>query len=326
MNSTPMFQVSLVALVAGLFLSAAQPAFANNVKVTPIGSHDGEFCRFDRAMILEDPDGTRLLYDAGRTVAGPNDPRLDRIDVILVSHMHGDHVGDRHIKRVNDGDCGKPEVSEKATSNTNSVNIALARKATIITGSEMPKFFAAKLKALGGAPGAAQLVRFGGSRKIGGVTITTVPAVHSNGIAGAMIGGELGDMLDAAGLTAYAGPPTGYVLTFSNGLVVYLSGDTGITAEQDSVVRRHYGAKLVVINIGDTFTTGPKEAAYVVNELIKPAAAIASHANEAATKGGKVIPGTRTDTFIKATRVPVYIPLSGRTMEFDPGGQCVAGC
>jgi len=167
---------------------------------------------------------------------------------------------------------------------------------------------------------------FGGSRKVGGVTITTVPAVHSNGIAGAMIGGELGDMLDAAGLSAYAGPPTGYVLTFSNGLVVYLSGDTGITAEQDAVVRRHYGARLVVINIGDTFTTGPKEAAYVVNELIKPTAVIASHANEAATKGGKVITGTRTDTFIKATRVPVYIPLSGRTMEFDRSGQCIAGC
>ncbi len=60
MISIPMFQFSLVALVAGLFLSAAQPAFfAKNVKVTPIGSHDGEFCRFDRAMILEDPDGTR---------------------------------------------------------------------------------------------------------------------------------------------------------------------------------------------------------------------------------------------------------------------------
>jgi len=326
MLSTSMFQFRLAALVAGLFLSAAQPSFAKNVRITPIGSHDGEFCRFDRAMILEDPDGTRLLYDAGRTVAGPNDSRLDRIDVILVSHMHGDHVGDRHIKRVNAGECGTPEVSEKATPNTNSVNIALASKATIITGSEMPKFFAGKLEALGGDPGAAQLVRFGGSRKVGGVTITTVPAVHSNGIAGEMVGGELGDMLDAAGLTAYAGPPTGYVLTFSNGLVVYLSGDTGITAEQDSVVRRHYNAKLVVINIGDTFTTGPKEAAYVVNELIKPVAVIASHANEAATMGGKVITGTRTDTFIKAARVPVYIPLSGRTMEFDRSGQCVGGC
>ena len=94
----------------------------------------------------------------------------------------------------------------------------------------------------------------------------------------------------------------------------------------DAVVRGHYGAKLVVINIGDTFTTGPKEAAYVINELIKPAAVIASHANEAATRQGKVIAGTRTETFMKATRVPVYLPLSGRTLEFDHKGQCVAGC
>ena len=326
MISTRMLQPGLVALVAGLFFSVVQPAAADGVKITPIGSHDGEFCLFDRALVLEDPDGTRLLYDPGRTVAGADDPRLGRIDALLVSHMHGDHVGDRHVKRVNAGACGKPEVSEVATPNTSSVNIALAKKAAIITGSEMPKFFAAKLKALGGDPDAARLVRFGASLKLGGVTITTVPAVHSNGIAGAMIGGELGDMLDAAGLTAYAGPPTGYVLTFSNGLVVYLSGDTGITAEQDSVVRQHYGARLVVMNIGDTYTTGPTEAAFVVNELIRPAAVIPSHANEAATQGGKVIKGTRTETFIKATHVPVHLPLSGGTMEFDSSGQCVEGC
>lgn len=326
MKSQSLSWLGLAALGASVFLSAAQLAVADTVKVTPLGSHDGEFCRFDRALILEDPDGTRLLYDAGRTVAGADDPRLGAIDVVLVSHMHGDHVGDRHIKRVNAGECGKPEVSEGATPNTNSVNIALAKKAGIVTGSEMPKFFARKLEALGGDPEASQLVRFGGSRKIGGVTITTVPAVHSNGIAGAMIGGELGKMLDAVGLTAYAGPPTGYVLSFSNGLVVYLSGDTGITAEQDSVVRGHYGARLVVINIGDTFTTGPIEAAYVVNELVKPTAVIASHANEAATKGGKVISGTRTEAFVKATRVPVHLPLSGRTMEFDQKGRCVARC
>jgi len=326
MISIPTFQFSLVMLVVSFFLSVTQPAFAKNVKVTPLGSHDGEFCGRDRALIFEDPNGTRLLYDAGRTVAGPNDPRLGKIDVVLVSHMHGDHVGNIHISKRNAGTCAKPETPVNALPNTNSVNIALAKQAKIITGSEMPKFFAAKLKALGGDPAGAQLVRFGGSRQAGGVTITTVPAVHSNGIAGAMIGGELGDMLHTAGLTAYAGPPTGYVLTFSNGLVVYLSGDTGITAEQDAVVRGHYEAKLVVINIGDTFTTGPKEAAYVVNELIKPSAVIASHANEAATKQGKVIAGTRTETFINSTRVPVYLPLSGRTMEFDSNGQCVAGC
>lgn len=320
------FLFVLFSVLPGISLFAATPASAANVTITPLGSHDGEFCNRDRALILEDPDGTRLLYDAGRTVAGAQDKRLGRIDVVLVSHMHGDHVGNEHIKQVNAGSCDKPDTPVKALPNTNSVNIALTKKAKIITGSEMPKFFSSKLKALGADPKDSRVVRFGASVKAGGVSITTVPAVHSNGIAGDMIGGELGNMLEASGLTAYAGPPTGYVLTFSNGLVVYLSGDTGITAEQDTVVRQHYGAKLVVMNIGDTYTTGPKEAAYVVNELIKPNAVIASHANEAATQNGKVIAGTRTDTFIRESRVPVHVPLSGRAMRFNRDGKCVAGC
>ncbi len=53
---------------------------------------------------------------------------------------------------------------------------------------------------------------------------------------------------------------------------------------------------------------------------------IASHANEVATKDGKVLPGTRTETFRKAVKVPVHVPLSGKTMEFDANGRCVAGC
>ena len=319
-------RISISAAVAAICFAATPVTFAGNVKITPLGSHEGEFCRFDRALVLEDPNGTRLLYDAGRTVAGANDPRLGRISVVLVSHMHGDHVGNTHIKRLNAGSCDKPEASVGAVPNTSSVNIALAKKARIVTGSEMTRFFAGKLKALGGRPETAQRVRFGGSVKVGGVSITTVPAAHSNGIAGEMIGGELGKMLDAAGLTAYAGPPTGYVLTFSNGLVVYLSGDTGITAEQEAVVRHYYNARLAVINIGDVFTTGPAEAAHVINELVRPAAVIPSHANEAATHKGKLVPGSRTETFIKAVRVPAYLPLSGKTMQFNQHGECVAGC
>lgn len=314
------------AAAVGMAMMMMQPALAANVKVTPLGGQEGEFCRLDRALIFEDPNGTRLLYDAGRTVAGPNDPRLGKIDVILVSHMHGDHVGNQHMKAVNAGTCAKPDRSVKATPNSNSVNIALAKKAKIVTGSEMPRFFAGKLKAAGGNPKDSMLVRFGAMKKVGGVGITTVPAVHSNGLAPAFIGGSLGKSMKEAGITAYVGPPTGYILKFTNGLVVYLSGDTGITAEQDVVVRGHYNAKLAVINIGDTFTTGPTEAAYVINELVKPASAIASHANEEATKGGKVLPGTRTEKFITASKVPVHVPLSGKTMEFDGGGKCVSGC
>lgn len=311
------------ALVAGLM---AVNAGAANVKVTPLGSHDGELCVQDRALIFEDPDGTRVLYDVGRTVTGPDDPRLGKIDVVLVSHMHGDHAGDRHMAKTNEGDCGKPAITASALPHTSSAQIAVAKKAKIVTGSEMPAFFAGKLKALGGNPADSLLVRFGASRKVGGVTMTTVPAVHSNAVSGEMIDGELGKMLQAASLGAYVGPPTGYVLTFSNGLVVYLSGDTGITAEQDTVVRQHYRAKLVVMNIGDNFTTGPKEAAFVINDLVKPNAVIATHVNEVATRGGKLIPGTKTDIFTKAVKVPVHLPLSGRTMEFDGNGKCSSGC
>ena len=319
----------LMPCFAVAFMSALlfnQSAMAADVKITPLGSQEGEFCQLDRAMILQDPDGTRVLYDPGRTVAGADDPRLGKIDVVLVSHMHGDHVGDKHIAGPGNGDCKTTKFPVASLPNTNTVNIAIAKGAKIVTGSEMPKFFSAKLKALGGDPKNSQLVRFGASRTVGGITITTVPAVHSNGIAGAMIGGELGNMLDASGLTAYAGPPTGYVLTFSNGLVVYLSGDTGITAEQQTVVRDHYRAKLVVMNIGDTFTTGPQEAAWVINDLIKPTAVIASHANQPSTQGGKVIAGTRVDVFSKASKVPVHVPLSGRTMSFNQSGKCTDGC
>jgi len=305
---------------------ATQSASASDVKVTPLGSMEGEFCQLDRAMIFEDPDGTRILYDAGRTVAGPDDPRLGKIDALLVSHMHGDHVGDRHIAAPGDGACGDTQFPTVVLPTTNTAAIAHAKGAKIVTGSEMPKFFAAKLKALGGDPKNSQLVRFGASMKVGGVTITTVPAVHSNGIAGGMIGGDLGKMLDAAGLTAYAGPPTGYVLTFSNGLTAYLSGDTGVTAEQKTVVHDLYQARLAVINIGDVYTTGPTEAAWVMNELVKPVSVIPSHANQPSTKDGKVIAGTRVEQFMSAVKAKAYVPLSGRTLSFDARGKCTGGC
>jgi L-ascorbate metabolism protein UlaG (beta-lactamase superfamily) len=206
------------------------------------------------------------------------------------------------------------------------VDIVLAKKAKLLLGGEMPAFFSNKVKALGGDPKLVETLRFGASKKVGGVTVASVPAVHANGLSGAFVGGDVGEHLKAAGLTAFVGPPNGYVLTFSNGLAVYLSGDTGITADQETVVHDYYKPKLAVINIGDTFTTGPTEAAFVINELVEPAAAIPSHANEVATKDGKVLPNTRIDAFAKAAKVPVHLPLSGRTMEFDDNGKCVSGC
>lgn len=129
-------------------------------------------------------------------------------------------------------------------------------------------------------------------------------------------------------LTAYGGPATGYVLTFSNKLKVYLSGDTGITAEhaeRDTKGRQIYGAKLVVMNINNPYATEPNEAVKII-KLIKPVSVIVSHAKEAATKDGEII-GTKTKSFKNAIKnAKVYVPLSGTTMEFDVTGNCVAGC
>jgi len=324
MRTTPRF--ARIAFLAAIGAFLATSALAQNVKVTPLGGIDGEFCPQDRALVFEDPNGTRILYDPGRTVAGPDDPRLGKIDIILVSHMHGDHVGNAHNKAPNSGSCDKPDMSVSALPNSSAVNIALAKKSKIVTGSEMPPFFAAKLKANGGDPANSMLARFGGSVTVGGVRIATVTAMHSNGLDPDYIGGDLGKAMKEAGIAGDVGLATGYILTFSNGLVAYLSGDTGITADQELVVRGHYNAKLAVMNMGDGFTTGPAEAAYVINDLVKPASVIPSHANEVGTVQGKVRPGSKTEAFMKAVKVPAHVPLSGKTMEFNSAGKCTAGC
>ncbi len=321
---------ALAALAVGLTGMAMQPAWSANVKITAIGSHDGEFCRRDRAMIFEDPDGTRIIYDVGRTVAGPDDPRLGKIDVVLLSSVHGDHIGDKAIAKVNAGTCAKPKTSVKMAPNTNTGEIIAKKGALSYAGGEMHNFLRAKVKSAGGNPKKqVNVLRFGGERKVGGVRIAIIPVTHSNGISPAFLQDKtLAKALKKDGLTAYAGPDNGFILSFSNGLVVYMSGDSGISAEQDVTVRRFYGAKLAIINAGGLFTSGPKEAAFSINELIKPKAVIPQHTNEEATKGGKLRPGTKTAKFksLINKNIAFHLPLSGVTMEFDGNAKCVKGC
>ncbi len=58
--------VLLVISVLGLGWSFAWAQ--NIVQVTPLGTHDGELCRSDRSFLFEDPNGTTLLFDVGRSV------------------------------------------------------------------------------------------------------------------------------------------------------------------------------------------------------------------------------------------------------------------
>jgi hypothetical protein len=91
-------------VIAGTGAGAGSQGGTELVKVTPLGSHAGEFCRDDRGFLFEDPTGVRILYDPGRPV-DENDARLGDVHVMLLSHAHTDHLGDtRPLVILNMGD------------------------------------------------------------------------------------------------------------------------------------------------------------------------------------------------------------------------------
>jgi L-ascorbate metabolism protein UlaG (beta-lactamase superfamily) len=153
-----------------------------------------------------------------------------------------------------------------------------------------------------------------------------VRADHSNEAGVGLLTGKGKAALNADGLSAYVGPANGYVIVFTNGLRVYLSGDTGIYGDMKTIIRDFYRVNLAVMNIG-SFSMQGEEAAFAVDTLLQPIAVIPSHVNEAATEGGVVRAGTKTRQFIdlvKSSRV--HVPRSGHTIEFDGEAACVKGC
>lgn len=328
---------------------AASPAAAQNVKITPLGSHDGELCALDRATIFEDPTGVRFLYDAGHTLTGGDDPRLGTIHMVLLSHAHGDHIGDRKLKARGAGTCAALETLP-AGPNSMTAEVAAAKNAAIVMTNDMGIFVGTKIQKIsGGKPisfcpqtagatvvpvatpcrsnthlGASFIAKTAGAAQ--GVEITIVYASHANTVPNSLLSDAQRANFDPDGTGIILGPPTGFVVKFSNGLTAYLSGDTGIHTEMKSVVNEYHKANLALLNMGPSAGTVTSNA-YAMNELVRPASVILSHPNEAVTAGGKLRPDTRAAAFIKQLKgVTPYLAISGRTMEFDGAGKCVAGC
>ena len=328
-------------------LLVASSLSAANVIITPLGSHLGEYCVNDRALLFEDPTGVRILWDPGRAVAGDSDPRLGAVHVLLLSSVHQDHVGDVMKNAAAPGTCAAP-ATISAAPNSNAGAIAAAKNSVIIAGGEMASFLGRKVQNIRGtataqcpAAGLTNEVvvprsepcfattRPGGSRTVrmtnasAGVKIASVPAFHSNGIPATLV--DTPGV--AAGTTGYGGNDNGAIIQFTNGLVVYLTADTGPFGDMDTIVRRYYHPDVAVINIPDTAAMGPDEGAFAIRELIKPLTVIPEHASEAATSGGAVLPGTRTERFIQQLRsvrakVNVIVPLSDMRIECDGSGRC----
>lgn len=350
-------RVVVVLTVLFLFAPAASlvpdtvHAQSGLVKVTPLGSHSGELCFRDRALLFEDPSGVRILYDPGFMV-DESDPRVGDVHVILLSHAHSDHIG---MRRDRGGSCGGVTMGTggagPVNQNSNVATIAAAKNAAVVTANETAAFLAVKIQNVRGVTTTAcptsglehettvpttsactAALGVGGTRNIkraGGsaVRITGVQAVHPNNIPAALV--------DAPGLppgvSAYGGLALGFVVRFTNGLSVYLTGDTGMFADMGEVIAKQFKPNLMVINIGPggngPASLGPDDAITIIHSMVRPATVMPSHVGEQATSGGMLQNGTWTEHFARNVRpfVDVILPISDVTLSFDGEGRCV-GC
>jgi L-ascorbate metabolism protein UlaG (beta-lactamase superfamily) len=172
---------------------------------------------------------------------------LGKVDLILVTHGHGDHVGDLQ-------------------------ELARLSGATVVTNWEL----GLNMISLGvlDSDKVITMNKGGTVTPLGrGIKIHMVPADHSSGIN-----------LKAMGLEWEAGSPSqvftgaavGYVVELENGFTIYNSGDTGVFGDM-ALINRFYAPDLALVPIGGYFTMDPEGAAYAVGELIKPTQVIPVH-------------------------------------------------
>lgn len=344
-----MFRYSALAFL--LYLAMTVPVAAQQpaglVKVTPLGSHAGELCSRDRAILFEDPTGLRILYDPGFMV-DETDPRLGDVHVVLLSHAHNDHIGSR---RDRGGTCAAP-AQGPANATSNVAGITALKNAALVTANEAAAFLAVKIQSVRGVVTAAcaaggfddetsvpmsapciaplgvsgtRTFRRAGAPDV--VRITGVTAMHPNNIPSTVI--DPPGIPD--GTTAYAGLALGYIVRFTNGLTVYLSGDTGVFGDMSALIAKFYNPGLMVLNIGPggngPTSLGHEDAIKVVQHLIRPTTVMPSHVGEQATSGGVLRANTRTELFVRNVKgyTDVVLPLSDVTRMFDGDGRC-SGC
>jgi hypothetical protein len=231
--------------------------------------------------------------------------------------------------------------------NSTTAEVVAAKNAVLVTTRAMAGFVHNKVNAMGGSkpmdfcstlavtipvPAAcSSRIDLGGvftAKAEGapqGVEFTIVYSAHVNDVAPALLSKAQQDVLKADGAQLGYGPPVGFVVKFTNGLVAYLSSDTAVFGDMKTVIHDFHKANLAVINLGPNpglFQSG----AYAVNDLLQPASVIFTHVNEAATERGKLKPNTQTAALMKQVKAPAHLAISERTMEFDGKGMCVSGC
>jgi L-ascorbate metabolism protein UlaG (beta-lactamase superfamily) len=105
-------------------------------------------------------------------------------------------------------------------------------------------------------------MNIGGTVQLEDVAVTMVEAKHSAGVEG-----ENG--------TQYAGVAAGFVLTITDGPVLYHAGDTSVFGDM-KLIKDLYHPEIAMLPIGGFYTMGPKEAALAA-QFLAPKAVLPIH-------------------------------------------------
>ena len=202
------------------------------------------------AFRITTPGGKVIVVDPWLT-SNPKTPAefknldvLGKVDLILVSHGHFDHIADA------------PALATK----NNAVVYGPAGLNQVWT-------------TLGVLP-AALSQRFGKGGTItpwgpDSVKITATHAEHSSEI----VWKNPATGKDESHL---GGEPVGFIIELENGFKIYHMGDTGPFGDM-KFIGEYYKPDLILIPIGGHFVMSPKDAAYATREWLKPKFAIPIH-------------------------------------------------
>ena len=272
--------LATAAFALGSVLTALVPAVAHaadgKVTVQWFGQSAFKITSPTGKVILIDP----FLTKNPKTPAEHKDlAALGRIDLILVTHAHGDHVGDGPAL------AKQHQAPLYGPAGLNDTLVALG---------ELPPELAPRFN------------KGGVIQPLGeGIRITMTRAEHSSEYR--WTNPQTGKQEIHVG-----GEPAGFVIELENGFRLYHMGDTGLFGDM-KLISEYYKPDLVLIPIGGHFTMDPKDAAFALRELIKPKFAIPIHYG-----AGPLNKGTPQELIQALGNAPVKIlPLKpGEVAEF----------
>ncbi len=243
------WKIITVAL-ASLFLASCA---GNPPEVTRSGKIEVQWLG-NAAMKITTVSGKVILIDPFLS-ANPKTPAqyknldaLGKIDLVLVTHGHGDHIG------VN-GDKEFDSIVLSKKHNAPLYGPAGMNQALITMGLLSPAL--------------SQRFGKGGSfTPFPGVRITATHAEHSSELLVVNAAGK--------GESHIGGEPVGFIIELENGFRIYHMGDTGLFGDM-RMIGEYYRPDLIMIPIGGHYVMDPKDAAYATTALIKPKFAMPMH-------------------------------------------------